>query len=251
MNEVMSKNTHDLDITEFVYNGKDSKSVVKCNVCGHVWETTPKILLGNHGCPICTTKNRNSQRRLKTEDVVKSIKDKYGDKFILDKVEYFNARTKILVGCKKHGYFPIRYHDLMYNHGCPICNESRLEAVLENVLSQENINYERQYSFDWMKTSTYGKLSYDFFFPQLNLAIECQGRQHFEVVNAFGGESEFKKVFERDEEKVKRTNEHSIKLIYFLDKRFNKYMKEDDLYFNNVEELISYIKTLDKKDEET
>ena len=241
INEVKSKNTHNLDFTNFIYNGKDAKSTVKCLDCGHVWDTTPKILLGNHGCPQCGEKIRHIKKRLTQEKVLENIKNKYGDKYILDKLEYIKAREKILIGCKKHGYFSIKYHDLMNDHGCPFCNESILESILRLALDKSNIEYIPQHSFDWMKTSIYSRLSYDFYLPKYNIAIECQGRQHFENVIAFGGEDEFKKVLERDKNKLKLTNEHGVKLIYFLNKRFNKYMKEDDIYFNDVEDIISYL----------
>lgn len=93
-----------------------------------------------------------------------------------------------------------------------------------------------------MKTSTYKKLSYDFYLPKQNIAIECQGRQHFEIVNAFGGEQEFKKGLDRDNKKKHLSEKNGVKLIYFLDKRFNKYMKDNDIYFNDVDELVKYIK---------
>lgn len=44
INEVKSKNTHNLDFTNFVYINHHEKSTVKCNDCGYVWKTSPKIL---------------------------------------------------------------------------------------------------------------------------------------------------------------------------------------------------------------
>ena len=48
----------------------------------------------------------------------------------------------------------------------------------------------------------------------MKIAIEYQGKQHFEPVDYFGGEENFLKQKERDELKAKRSAEHGVKLIY-------------------------------------
>ena len=39
------------------------------------------------------------------------------------------------------------------------------------------------------------KFRYDFFLPDYNLLIEFHGKQHYEPVEIFGGEEEFKNIF--------------------------------------------------------
>lgn len=233
-----------------VYNGTHGKIIAHCPKHGD-FEVQAKSLLYGHGCKKCADEIKGKDRVLTNEEVVSRLKEKIGDTYLLDRVDYKNARTKITLGCRKHGYFNIRFHDALNLHGCPFCKQSRAELFLYNSFEKENIKFERQFSFDWMKTSLYGKLSYDFYLPHYNLAIECQGRQHFESVTAFGGEEEFKKVAERDKKKKELSKEHGVNLIFYIEERFNKYMENDKKYFNNFEDLISYIKTLDKKDEET
>lgn len=241
MNEVKFKNGYDLDLTNFVYGGRDTKSLVRCKVCGYEWETTPRVLLGNHGCPICNIKNGHAKMRSSQDDVVQKLLEIYGDKYDFSKVEYVNARTKIEVVCKKHGSFFTMPHDLFNLHGCPYCRQSRGEQMVKRALENGGMEFVQQHSFEWMKLSTYGKLSYDFYIPSKNIAIECQGRQHFEVVSAFGGEETFLKTIERDKKKKELTKEHGIELIYFLEKRFNKYMTDDYKHFNDTEELMKYL----------
>ena len=57
-------------------------------------------------------------------------------------------------------------------------------------------------------------MSYDIFIQELNVAIEYQGKQHFEPIDFFGGEDSFEKTKIRDEEKRKLSAEHGIKLVY-------------------------------------
>ena len=57
-------------------------------------------------------------------------------------------------------------------------------------------------------------MSYDIFISGLNIAIEYQGKQHFEPVDYFGGEEAFQKVKKRDAEKKKLSEENNVQLIY-------------------------------------
>ena len=71
--------------------------------------------------------------------------------------------------------------------------------------------------------------------PKYNIAIECQGEQHFKSVEHFGGEDEFINQLERDNRKLKNCNSHNLTLIYFSNEKIN------DLYVNNEIELIKKI----------
>ena len=57
-------------------------------------------------------------------------------------------------------------------------------------------------------------MSYDVFITGLNVAIEYQGKQHFEPVDFFGGEESFVNVQKRDKEKAMLSKERGIKLVY-------------------------------------
>lgn len=64
-------------------------------------------------------------------------------------------------------------------HGCPKCRSSRLEQETEMLLKKYNIKYETQKRFNWLITEKMGKMSLDFYLPIYNVAIECQGEQHY------------------------------------------------------------------------
>ena len=105
-------------------------------------------------------------------------------------------------------------------------------------LNKNNINYIRQKKFDWL-----GQQSLDFYLSDYNIAIECQGSQHFRPSVKFGGEESFIASQERDERKKRLCRENNVELIYFLDKKYNSYMEEDDIYFNKKEDLLKYIQS--------
>lgn len=58
-------------------------------------------------------------------------------------------------------------------------------------------------------------MSYDIYISGKRIAIEYQGKQHFEPVEFFGGEEAFKETVKRDQEKKIKSKENNVKLIYF------------------------------------
>ncbi|MPN11437.1 hypothetical protein SDC9_158738 [bioreactor metagenome] len=57
-------------------------------------------------------------------------------------------------------------------------------------------------------------MSYDVFIPKLNVAIEYQGKQHFESIDFFGGELNFRLTQIRDDEKKRISANNGVKLGY-------------------------------------
>lgn len=66
----------------------------------------------------------------------------------------------------------------------------------------------------YLRSSMGGQMSYDIFITGLNVAIEYQGKQHFEPVDFFGGIESFERVQKRDKEKAELSKENGIKLVY-------------------------------------
>ncbi len=65
-----------------------------------------------------------------------------------------------------------------------------------------------QYRPEWLKPQ-----SLDIYIPSLQIAIEYQGRQHYEPVEFFGGETAFYERVELDKRKQKKCIEHNVRLI--------------------------------------
>ena len=88
----------------------------------------------------------------------------------------------------------------------------------------------REASPNWL-----GNQRLDIYIPDLKLAIEYQGQQHFEPVEIFGGKVALEKTKEMDKRKKSLCEKNGISLIYFrhdenltiefVEKRLNKYLK--------------------------
>lgn len=112
---------------------------------------------------------------------------------------------------------------------CGCKNMSNGEINTERALKELNILFKQQYSFN----DLYGDcnlLKFDFaIFDNANnliALIECQGRQHFEAIDYFGGETQFAQQQKYDKKKEQYCKEHNILLIKIPYTDYNKINKE-------------------------
>jgi len=65
-------------------------------------------------------------KRKSTEEFIKECKFIHGDKYDYGKVVYSNSRSKIIIKCKKHGYFTQSPSSHLRGSGCCKCAKSLL-----------------------------------------------------------------------------------------------------------------------------
>ena len=92
---------------------------------------------------------------------------------------------------------------------CPNCKKSRLENILAYYLMKNNIEFTYIKKFDWLKNKN--PMSLDFYLPEYNVAIECQGEQHLIKGRNFTNVLQL----ENDLLKNKLCKENGVKLLYF------------------------------------
>ena len=183
---------------------------------GEFWKR-PSYHLDGIGCPKCTNKNFYS-----VEEFIEKANIVHNNKYIYtnlpEKIE--NHSDKLEIICPKHGIFKIKpYVHLYQKVGCPLCKESKLEKEIAGLLDEYNIIYERQKSFKWLKRN--GKNHHqtlDFYLPEYNIAIECQGEEHFKENEFFG---DFSDILDRDLNKYLKCNKHNIEILYYSDKKYD------------------------------
>lgn len=199
------------------YNGMHHKIIVKCNKCGNIFEVVPNNHKKGRGCPFCALEKKKEKLRLSVDIVKERISKKFYGKYDLSEITYDNVDEKIKLICPEHGEFWQTPFLLFKGCGCPKCGQSSLENEIQVFLDKNNIENIYEESFEWL-----GKQTLDFYLPQHNVAIECQGRQHFSP-QRFGGiskeeaESKYKNTIRLDEEKRKLCSENGVKLLYYSD----------------------------------
>ena len=209
------------DYSKVNYINSKTKVCIICSIHGEFW-ITPNNHLNGKGCALCIKEHNSSKQKLSKDEFVQKARTVHGNKYDYSKVEYINNYTKVCIICPIHGEFWQMPSKHLSKHGCSICNESYLEKEIRCLLEKEKIPFIYQARFDWL-----GKQSLDFYLPEHNIAIECQGEQHFYPVD-FGFNDEkkakinFLKIQENDLKKKILCLENNINLIYYANSKFQK-----------------------------
>jgi hypothetical protein len=207
----LSKKIHGdkYDYSKVEYKDNKTKVCIICPIHGEFW-IRPDNFLRGQGCKKCGDLIRSENKKIFQEDWIKAASNLHNNKYDYSKVNYKNALTKVCIICPEHGEFWQKPSAHMQGQGCPICNESVLEREIATFLNNEEIEYEYRYHSKWL-----GNLELDFYLPKFNIAIECQGLQHFEPIEYFGGIDKFVKQVENDNIKFEMCCKENIELLYF------------------------------------
>lgn len=219
------------DYSKVEYVNNKTKVCIVCPEHGEFWQRPDKHISRKDGCPNC-----GGTKKLDRYEFIWKAIQKHGYKYDYRKVEYKTTEENICIICHKHGEFWQTPHNHLSGYGCPICKESKLEKEIRIFLTKENILFESQKKFDWLKLSN--PLSLDFYLPDYNIAIECQGIQHFKPVNHFGGKIAFINNRAKDISKYNLCKENGIKIIYYSNINLPFFKN----IINNVNELLKHIK---------
>ena len=197
------------DLSKTIYTDSKTKMCFICPEHGEFWQL-PYSHLGGQGCPVCGNIKKNADRKITYDKFMEITENIHGRKYKYIKTDINGMHDKIHIICPIHGEFIQSVHSHLNGCGCPKCSESHLEREIRMLLENKNIKYEFQKKFKWL-----GKQSLDFYLPDYNTAIECQGLQHFKPIEIFGGEEDFDKTIKRDKLKRELCNENNIKVLYF------------------------------------
>jgi hypothetical protein len=213
------------------FNATDKVEII-CPIHGKFKQNANQHLQG-HGCPKCNFDQMAKDRSMGKELFINKAKQLFGEKYDYSKVEYINGQKNVCLICPKHGKFEVTPNNhLSKKSGCPICNESKLERELASILDKQNVKYERLKRFKWL-----GRQSLDLYLPEYNIAIECQGVQHFIPIDFAGkgkiwANQSFEENKKRDDRKLKECLSKNIKMVYVVD---NEEYLENEYHFDIVE----------------
>lgn len=133
------------------------------------------------------------------------------EKYVKDKDKLWDFAREILENAENHYYDNIERNTYIK----PVHKWKTEELVykyIKKIYKGYNVIYQHRPFF--LRGETGGQMSYDIFITGLDIAIEYQGKQHFEPVDFFGGEEGFKRTVKRDELKRQLSIKNGIKLVY-------------------------------------
>lgn len=208
----------------------------QCKLCGNIFKRKPQVFLKSQKCPYCESRSKTKPENL----FQREIRDLYNDDYVFLE-PYINAHTKIKVRHKCGFIYSVRPTSLLRGQQCPKCSKkcSKGEKEIIKYLAERNIKYTFQHKAEIKKHH----LFFDFYVPDYNLLIEFQGAQHFQPIDFFGGEENFKRQAANDDLKRNYCRENNINLLEIpytdlqnvsdvLNKWFNDYPEREQIQAN-------------------
>lgn len=179
---------------------------------------TPNAFKQNSRCPYCI----HNCGRVHCKDSFGSLypeKAKYwsktNKKSPYEVAPYSNKKYKFI--CEKCGEeFKKILNDLNRKDKgviCSNCSSSQLEQSTKKVLDKYNIEYIREYYYENLLSDKRIFLRFDFYLPNYNLLIECQGQQHIKRAKGWQTEESFKRQQIYDKRKKDYCKKNNIKLL--------------------------------------
>lgn len=197
---------------------------------GHEVKITPANFKTGYRCGECSPSKKKTY-----EEVFDFFK---AEDYQLISTKYQDAFSKLQAICPKNHDVDITWDNFRAGKRCARCNESKGEKRVEKYLLEQNLLYERQFTFDDCKYKR--ELPFDFvvFNPDqtINCLIEYDGHFHYIATDMTGGEKGLKETQKRDKIKTDYCRKNNIQLIRI------KYTE-----FDRIEEILDKeikIKTL-------
>lgn len=110
---------------------------------------------------------------------------------------------------------------------CGCNNRSKYEEWTEEILKEHNIEFYSEYRFTDCRN--HYPLPFDFYLPKYNICIECQGQQHYEPYDRFGGLEGFERRKQNDKIKREYCENHGIFLLEIIYKLRSKQKIEKEI----------------------
>lgn len=101
-----------------VYTKSHGKVTITCVKHGDFEQVAKTHLLGANGCPHCAPTAGYTQ-----EVFLSKVREKWGDRWDLSKIDYNGTYVPVILGCPEHGEFTQIPNSLLNGrNGCPQCN---------------------------------------------------------------------------------------------------------------------------------
>lgn len=186
----------------------------------------PQDILHRSKCPMCTKEEMTERQMWTTEQFISKATSIHADKYDYSLSVYRGCHVKVKIICNKHKtiFLQSPSHHIR-GVGCPICKESKGEAIIRNYLIENNIKFVQEYKI--LECRNKLPLPFDFCL-ELNgkiLLIEFNGIQHYKSIKYFGGDTRFRQLIKRDLIKKEYCSSNNIPLLIIKYNQLNKTVK--------------------------
>lgn len=241
--EIISTNTGKIKILDKIHIKSEKGYKYECLIDGYIGEIRERHLEEKVGCSCCSGRS-----------IVEGINDipttaPFMVRYFQDGIEEAKLYTKrsmksiypICPDCGRIRSEKVIIDNIYRNHsiGCS-CNDGKsyCEKFMFNILEQLNIDFEMEYSPDWIKPRRY-----DFYIPSINLIIEMDGGLGHGKVKHSKTNVSIEESKAIDDYKDEQAKLHDIEVVridcdyYSIENRF-EFIKQNIL---NNDKIINYI----------
>jgi hypothetical protein len=216
------------------YINKNTHMIWRC-ANGHIWNTTFSKIISGCWCKLC----KYEERKMTLKEC-HDLALKNNGKCLSTK--YINAHSPMQWSCSKGHIWDAKYSKIQQGHWCIYCSvgkkQKSLTTIIKEIFSKYNIisNYK---GFEWLTNQNGRRLEIDIWIPELKIAIEYDGEQHFKPIR-FGGmpigvaRIKLKEQKHRDKIKNAKINRYRKVITHFI--RFD--YKEEINKDNVIKKLI-------------
>lgn len=202
------KNKYNYSKTKYV--NSRTKVIITCPIHGDFEQLAANHIRGK-GCPKC---NKGGSPKMTKDEFIKEAKRIHRG-YNYSKVEYYHSKEKVEVICPIHGMFKITPDHHLRGVGCPLCNSSKGEILIEKWLKDHNIPFKFQFVLEMPEIARCSNtIIIDFFvkYQGKQYFIEFDGEQHFNPNHYFYKDGGYIEQVRRDKVLNKFCEEHKDKV---------------------------------------
>lgn len=194
------------DYTQVDYKNNSTKITIICPTHGE-FEQIPKDHCKGHGCFACG----NGGERYTTETFIRRAMDVHGNVYDYTTSVCSNAYSKVNIICPNHGEFEQLARQHLMGQGCPTCRSSKGELLVSSILSELDVEYEREKRLNDCRNIH--SLPFDFYLPEYPAVIEFDGIQHFKPIEYWGGIDGLNRIQKNDAIKTAYCSNNNLPLL--------------------------------------
>ena len=220
--------------SKVVYINNSTPVIIICPEHGEFLQT-PQAHLSGHGCAKCRNEKLSMERRDSLDEFIRKANEVHFNRYSYYKVNYTNSGEPILITCSIHGDFWQTPEVHLRGSGCPKCRQSHLENLCMEKLEKNEIKYEVQKKFPWLRNVLNMKI--DFYLPDYNIGIECQGEQHI-IRHSHKLIEDYDSIIKRDCLKNLQCMNNGVILYYFFNPIYKECLERGEI-MEEVKELYT------------
>jgi len=150
IDKAKARHGNSYDYSKVVYRGSEVTVEILCPKHGSFMQT-PKKHISGQGCRICGIDRSAEKQRKSDQTFLEEAKQVHGEKYIYNAVVYVDAKTNVIITCRKHGIFKQTPNNHLDGKGCPICRDEMLSETrrkpAEAFIAQANEVHKDAYDY--------------------------------------------------------------------------------------------------------